>query len=595
MFNHKKDGASNGSLEELKALLRQFAPTPIEIPQIDSLDQHDKAALVKFIEAAQILNDLFMLQKWDKNHATFAKLQQDQSELGKARLHYYWLNKGPWSESNENKAFIPGVPLKPTGANFYPGWNNNKEEIENWMNGFSDSLKQYAQSYFTILLKTNNDFQMIPYSEFYRPYLQQAAQLLDEASNLTSNKSLQKYAKKRAQAFLSNDYYESDIAWMELDAPLDITIGPYETEEDKLFGYKASFEAYVTLRDNEATNKLAIFANYLQEIENHLPIESAYRNPNLGKSSPIRVVNVIYSSGDAANGVQTAAFNLPNDERVLEETGGKKVLLKNIQEAKFNTVLMPIAEKVLTENDLNYLTFNAFFTHILAHELSHGLGPKKIIVDGKETTVRTELKDLYGAIEEAKADVLGLFLLQYLLDQQGTGKIPANTIRINEKELYLTFFASMFRTLRFGINESHGKGMAVQFNYLLDKGAIIFDQAGKFSLVWDKLKAALTDLTHDLLMLEAHGDYQAAKNFLERFAIVSPDVNASLSQLKQIPIDIEPEFVTAKKLVPNIIASGREFEEKLSNSSSMYQSIDLSNDHHLQQNENNLQGRRFTF
>ena len=251
-----------------------------------------------------------------------------------------------------------------------------------------------------------------------RPIWQRAAGLLREAAALTDNASLKKFLTLRADAFLSNDYYASDIAWMDLNAPLDITIGPYETYNDELFGYKAGFEAYITIRDDTESDRLKIVASHLQEVENNLPIDPRYRNPKLGASAPIRVVNEVFAAGDGAHGVRTAAFNLPNDERVVHEKGSARVMLKNVQEAKFASILTPIASRVLPKAAQGGLSFNYFFTHILAHELSHGIGPHQIQVAGRATTPRKELKELYSAIEEAKADVTGLFMLEYLYDHK---------------------------------------------------------------------------------------------------------------------------------------------------------------------------------
>ena len=259
----------------------------------------------------------------------------------------------------------------------------------------------------------------VPYSEEYKTDLAKAARLLEEAAGLTTNATLEEIpAGSRSAAFLSNDYYESDLAWMDLDAPIDITIGPYETYNDEMFGYKAAFEAYVNLRDDVETAKLNFFGGHLQEIENNLPIDPKYRNPKLGGQAPIRVVNEVLSAGDGDHGVQTAAYNLPNDERVVTQKGSKRVMLKNVQEAKFHSTLEPISKRVLTPSSQADLSFDSFFTHILAHELSHGIGPHQITVNGRATTPRQELKELYSAIEEAKADVTGLFMLQYLYDHK---------------------------------------------------------------------------------------------------------------------------------------------------------------------------------
>jgi hypothetical protein len=323
---------------------------------------------------------------------------------------------------------------------------------------------------------------------------------------------------------------------MDLDAPLDITNGPYETYNDELFGYKAAFEAYITIRDERMSNDLKSYASHLQEVENNLPIDARYRNPKLGAAAPIRVVNEVYAAGDGAHGVRTAAFNLPNDERVVHEKGSKRVMLYNVQEAKFESALKPIAARVLPGSEQPNLSFDSFFAHILAHELSHGIGPHQIKVDGRDTTPRQELKELYSAIEEAKADVTGLYMLQYL---SGHGKLPGGGEQY-EHRLYTTFLASAFRSLRFGLTEAHGKGMALQFNYLADKGAFVAQPDGTFTVDFTRIKGAVRDLTHDLLMLEATGDYKGAKRMLDTLAIVRPAMQRALDGLKAIPTDIDP-------------------------------------------------------
>jgi hypothetical protein len=322
---------------------------------------------------------------------------------------------------------------------------------------------------------------------------------------------------------------------MELDAPLDITIGPYETYNDELFGYKAAFEAYVTIRDDRETDRLKALSGHLQDVENTLPIDARYRNPKLGALAPIRVVNEVVAAGDGAHGVRTAAFNLPNDERVVHEKGSKRVMLKNIQEAKFRTILLPIADRVLSKTARADLSFDSFFFHILAHELSHGIGPQQIQVNGRTTSPRQELKALYATIEEAKADVTGLFMLQYLYDH-GLVRHEA----ASERQLYTTYLASTFRSVRFGLTEAHARGTALQFNYLTDKGGLVADADGSFHVDFDHIKSAVRDLDHDLLTLEAQGDYQGAKRMLDKLAIVRPAMQKALDGMKQIPTDIDP-------------------------------------------------------
>jgi hypothetical protein len=343
----------------------------------------------------------------------------------------------------------------------------------------------------------------------------------------------------RAAAFRSNDYYESDVAWMELDASIEPTIGPYEVYEDEWFNYKAAFEAFITLRDDDETTKLSRFGAGLQDIEDHLPIEPGFRNPRLGALAPIRVVNVVFTAGDANRGVQTAAFNLPNDDRVIREKGSKRVMLKNVQEAKFEKVLAPIAEVALPADERARVTFDAFFTHILMHELMHGLGPHQ--VHATSQAVRLALTDTYSTIEEAKADISGLWALKQLADK---GVIQP---RVAES-MYATFLASTFRSIRFGVNEAHGRGIAIQLNYLLDNGAVRVNDDGTFSVVPDRIAQAVEDLTRDLLTMQAVGDYAAARQLLDTMGVVRPEVQRVLDRLRDVPVDIEPNFVTAKDI-----------------------------------------------
>ncbi|HEX5229640.1 MAG TPA: hypothetical protein VFW44_18135, partial [Bryobacteraceae bacterium] len=406
-------------LEQLQKMTARFAPTEMRA-DVSALSPGDKKALVKLIDAARVVDRIFMQQLWSGDLALYDKLKhEDTNPLGKARLKYFWINKGPWSDLDGHEAFLPGVPeRKPAGANFYPE-DMTREEFEKWAATLPASDKERATGFFTVIRRdANRQLTIVPYNVAYREDLAHAARDLEEAASLTSNATLKTFLTRRAAAFLSNDYYDSDLAWMDLDAPLDITIGPYETYNDELFGYKAAFEAYVNLRDEKETAKLRFFADHLQEVENNLPIDPKYRNPKLASQAPIRVVNEVFSAGDGNHGVQTAAYNLPNDERVVAQKGSKRVMLKNVQESKFHAILIPISRKLLTASAQRDISFDAFFTHILAHELSHGIGPQQIQVNGRATSPRQELKELYSAIEEAKADVTGLFMLQHLMDHK---------------------------------------------------------------------------------------------------------------------------------------------------------------------------------
>ncbi len=553
--------------DELNQMAARFAPVNLEV-DLSSLSAGDKKSLAKLIEAGRIVNHLFMQQFWSGDLALYQKLQQDKSPLGKARLHYFWINKGPWSEIDEHKAFLPGVPAKkPVGANFYPE-DMTKEEFEAWVKTLYPESKEQAEGFFTVIRrgtgKKLKNLKQVPYSDAYKSDLAKAAALLKEAAALTDNASLKKFLTARAAAFSSNNYYESDMAWMDLDAPVDVTIGPYETYNDELFGYKAAFEAYINVRDDKESARLAFLGEHLQEIENNLPEDPKYRVAKLGAASPIRVVNEVFAAGDGGHGVQTAAYNLPNDDKVVQQKGAKRVMLKNIQEAKFKSTLEPISKVVLQPAAQQDLSFELFFTHIVAHELTHGLGPHQIKVNGRDTNPRMELKELYSAVEEAKADVTGLFALQYLMTQADKGAVQAPLPHgpDAERKLYTTYLASSFRTLRFGLQDSHAKGMAVQFNYFLDKGAFVANSDGTFSVDLSKIKDAVAGLDHDLLTLEATGDYNGTKKLMSKMMVLRPEVQKALERLKGVPTDIEPIFVTADKLTGAAKAPGTAAKKK---------------------------------
>ena len=532
--------AQNNGDADLARKIARFAPTELTA-DVSKLSPKDRQALDKIIAAAKLLDPLFLRQVWSGNEALEKKLQADKTAAGRQRLHYFYINDGPWSRLDSNEPFIEGVPReKPPQANYYPD-DMTKDEFNAWVQTLSEADKQKATGFFYLIRRgADKKLTIVPYSQAYKDILDPAAKLLREAAALTTNATLKNFLNKRADAFASDDYYASDVAWMDLDAPIELTIGPYETYEDELFSYKAAFEAYVTLRDEAETAKLAKFSSHLQELENNLPIDPRYRNPKLGAASPIRVVNEVFGSGEGNSGVQTAAFNLPNDERVVQEKGSKRVMLKNVQDAKFNKTLVPISRVVLDPSEQAALSFESFFTHILCHELMHGLGPHNIKVNGADTTVRKQLKELYSAIEEAKADVTGLWALQYMIDR---GIIEKSM----ERTLYTTYLASMFRSVRFGITEAHGRGVALQFNYLTDEGAIKFNDAkGTFSVDHAKIKDAVRKLTHDLLMVEAEGSYEKAKSMLDTLAVIRPPMQQALDKLKGVPVDIQPVFPLAK-------------------------------------------------
>jgi hypothetical protein len=503
-------------LAELRTMTARFAPADIGV-DVSTLPERERRALAKLVEAAKLMDSLFLRQVWAGNDAMLQDLARRTDELGRARLHYFLINKGPWSRLDHNRVFIPGAPPKPEGANYYPEGATNAD-VQKWIDALPPGQKEPATSFFTTIRRgPNNTMVAVPYNMEYQAELAHAAALLREAAELTAQPTLNKFLTARADAFLSNDFYASDVAWMELDASIEPTIGPYEVYEDEWFNFKAAFEAFITIRDEAESKKLQAFSAHLQELENALPI------------------NVVYSAGEGNCGVQTAAYNLPNDERVVKEKGTKRVMLKNMQDAKFNVVLVPISKVALSAADQKNLSFDAFFTHILMHELMHGLGPHNITVGGRTTTVRQELKETYSTIEEAKADVSGLWALKQLADRNQVDASIAKT-------MYTTFLASAFRSIRFGVNEAHGRGIAIQLNYFLDAGAFRVAADGTFSVDEPKMTQAVTALTHDVMTLQAAGDYAKAKEMMARLGVVRPSVQKVLDKLIGVPVDIEPQF-----------------------------------------------------
>jgi len=529
----------------LAGMAARFVPSKLTA-DVSTLSAGDRTALRKLVEASRIIDDVFMDQYWSGNRELWSRLRGDASPLGREQSHYFWINKSPWSELDHEEAFLPGVPSrKLPGANFYPE-DMTKDEFEAWTKALPPGEREKAVGFYSVIRRdSQGKLRIVGYSTEFRRDLERTAALLTEAARATGNASLKKFLQLRAEAFLSDDYFASDVAWMDLDAPIDVTIGPYETYNDGIFGYKAAFEAYVNLRDDAETARVAFYSRHLQAIEDHLPEEPKYRTRKLGALAPIRVVNEVFGAGDGNHGVQTAAYNLPNDDRVVAQKGSKRVLLKNIQEAKFHSILEPIARKVLSPAAQRDISFDAFFTHILAHELTHGLGPHEIRVADRSTNPRLEIKELFGAIEEAKADVTGLFALQYLMNEK---VLPGGPDA--ERRLYTTYLASAFRTLRFGPEEAHGKGMAVQLNFLLDRGGFRAEPDGTFSVDLEKVKSAVADLDRLFLTLEATGDYAGAKKLLSEMGGIRPPVAAAIEKLKDIPTDIEPVFTTAEEIAP---------------------------------------------
>jgi hypothetical protein len=525
---------------ELARREARYAPVDLAV-DLGGLPASEREALRHLVEAARLVDGLFLRQAWAGNEALLLRLLDDPSPLGRARLAYFLRNKGPWDRLDGDRPFMPGVPEKPPQANFYPP-DVTREDAERWMARLPPAEQAKARGFFTVIrLGAGKELRIVPYSAEYEDVLALVARELEEAARATSDEKLREYLGKRASGMVIDDYYPSDLAWMGLDGAVEPTIGPYETYEDRWFGAKAAFEAFVCVRDDEETRKLERFSSALQDVEDHLPVDPTLRNPKLGALAPIRVVNEVFAAGDARHGVATAAFNLPNDERVIQEKGSKRVMLKNVQRAKFDEVLLPIADRLLAPADRANVAFQPFFTHILAHELVHGLGPHQIRVGGRETSVRAELKDAYAALEEAKADVAGLFALERFIDR---GVADAGLRRT----LYATYLAGMFRTLAFGLHEAHGRAMALQTSWFLEHGAVVARKDGTFGVDAVRMRAAVESLTREILTLQARGDANAARALLERRTVLAPEVKAALARIADVPVDIAPRFVTAEAL-----------------------------------------------
>lgn len=520
-------------MEYVQTQLNKFAPVKIGYDK-SILSDKDQQVVEKLVAAADYIDKIFLQQAYSKNEKILAALKKSGSPEEQVYFDFFKIMYGPFDRLNENTPFLVSEP-KPEGANYYPE-DISKEEFIQWVENHPEDKKDF-ESNFTIIRRKGDKLVAIPYSEAYKKLLKPAAKLLHEAADLAENESLKKFLHSRADAFLSNDYYQSDMDWMDLDSQIEVVIGPYEVYEDNLMAYKAAFESFITVVDPLESDKLSVIADYLDAMEKNLPYAEEYKNFERGSSSPFKVVQEIYTAGDTRAGVQTLAFNLPNDERVREAKGSKKVMMKNVQQAKFDKILSPIAGEVIDPVQLPHVTFDAYFNHILLHEVSHGLGPGFITLEnGEKTTVNKVLGDTYSAIEEAKADVCGNYNVQFLIDK----KIFTKEL---EKSLYVTYLSGMFRSVRFGIESAHGVANMIQFNYLIENGGFEFNEkTKKFSVNHGKIKKAVKNLAHILLTLQAEGDYEKAKSLLESYGVMTETMQAALDQLSEIPVDIKPVY-----------------------------------------------------
>lgn len=529
--------------EDTAQRLAQLPRTVIDYDR-SLLNAEEQQVVAKLIEASKFMDEIFWLQVSEENPEYLKRLsaQAADSPLDKAAYDYFIANRGRWDRLANDEPFIEPFGdkgRKPEGAAFYPA-DMTKEELEKYVASHPDQ-KEALEGLFTVVRREGDKLVAIPFSQKYRIQLEGAATRLREAAALTSNESLKNYLLKVADAFAKDNYRESDIAWMDLQGPIEIVIGPYEVYEDNLFNFKAAFQSFVTVVDKPESDKLAVYAKHLPNMEKNLPEPDPYKNPNRGTDSPIRVVQEVFTAGDARRGVQTSAFNLPNDEFVREKKGSKKVLLKNVMDAKFKQSGQPIAMRVLDPSLRNLISFDAYFNQVLFHELSHGLGPGLIpdpAGSGKRVDARILLKNLYSSIEECKADVVGLWNVLYAFDQ----KLLTS---FDERQLFATYAGLMFRSMRFGIDEAHGRGTAVQWNWLREKGAITPRPDGTYTVDFAKFREGVRSLATELLTIEATGDFARAQRLLDRYGVTNPEIQSVTAKLKDIPVDITPVFPAA--------------------------------------------------
>ncbi len=523
---------ARASHEYVQKELAKLAPVELKC-DLSMLPPSEYQTLTRLIEAARIIDYLFLLQVSPDN----PKLENElASTLNTPDSVYYLLFKvmfGPWNRLDNNHPFLT-KEAKPLGAGFYPP-DMTKEEFQNYLKAHPEQ-KESLESCFTVIRRDGDKLVAIPYHEEYSQYINSLVALLQEAARTTRDATLSKYLIARAKDLQTDDYFNSDMAWMDLNGNLEVVIGPYEVYEDQLFNYKAAYEAFICIVDHAESRKLAEVSKYLDILEKNLPLPAAYRNYSRGKVSPIKVVQEIFSAGDTRAGIQTTAFNLPNDERVRAAKGSKKVMLKNIAEAKYKKCWLPIVNTILSPEIIKDVSFEAYFTHVLMHEVCHGLGPGILhLENGTETTVAKQLKDTYSTIEECKADVVGMDSYLYLINH---GIFPKE----QKKSALASYLGGMFRSIRFGINEAHGGGVAIQFNYLMEKGAFSTDANGKLTLNYAKTESAIRDLAAQILLIEAKGDYAGAQQFINNYRKLTPLMTNYLKQLEHLPIDIRPIY-----------------------------------------------------
>ena len=485
---------------------------------IDQLSENQKKMIPILIEVAKIMDGIFWKEAYGEKEALLESIEDEDTR------RFAEINYGPWDRLAANEAFIEGVGEKPKGANYYPA-DMSVEEFDN----LNDSSKS---SLYTLLRRNNEGvLTTVPYHLAFAKEVKQASELLKQAANYADNAALKSYLLARSEALLTDDYYESDMLWMDMvDNQIDIICGPIETYEDQLFGYKAAHEAYVLVKDMEWSERLSKYASMLPELQKNLPVDQQYKAEKPGTDSQLAAFDVVFYAGDCNSGSKTIAVNLPNDEEIQLQKGTRRSQLKNAMKAKFDKILLPISKELIDATQQQYIDFDAFFANTMFHEVAHGLGIKNTI-DG-ESTVREALKEHASALEEGKADILGLYMINQL---HAKGEIEGDL-----KTYYTTFMASIFRSIRFGTSSAHGKANMIRFNFFKDQGVFNRSAEGKYTIDYDQMTEAMNALSAMILELQGNGDYEGVANLVKTSTVIKEDLQSDLDRLAEmgIPVDV---------------------------------------------------------
>ncbi len=490
-------------------------------------NQHKMLSLL--IDVSKIMDDLFWKQAFFEDKDAFLSSIDDEDVR-----HFAAINYGPWDRLNGDTPFISGYDDKVPGAEFYP---HDIDKAEFATASFEDQQGLYSM----VKRDEAGNLYSVPYSEAFKSELMKASDLLKKASELAEDESFKQYLQLRAEALLSNDYLASDMAWMDMKTnPIELVIGPIESYEDQLFGYRAAFEAYVLIKDLAWSEKLAKYAAFLPELQQGLPVAEAYKAEMPGSDADLNAYDVIYYAGHSNAGSKTIAINLPNDERVQLEKGTRRLQLKNAMRAKFDTILVPIADTLIVPEQRKHITFDAFFANTMFHEVAHGLGIKNTL-DGSGT-VRGALKEHASALEEGKADILGLYMVQSLLEK---GEITEGAL----EDYYVTFMAGIFRSVRFGASSAHGKANMIRFNFFAQQGAFEKTEDGLYRVNMEKMGAAVEALSELILTLQGDGDYDGVAELVETMGVIKPDLSSDLARLEAASIPVDIHFNQGKKVL----------------------------------------------